>query len=61
MYASILVQNTSLFPNLYPILTIKSTLSFYGVNIAHIVVKSIQFSYIKYLYFCRKYRNYEKY
>jgi len=61
MYTSISVKNTSFFPSLYPILTVNLTLSFLKVNIEHIIVKYIQVSYTKYLYFCRKYSNYEKY
>jgi len=61
MYVGISDKNTSLFPNLYPILTVNLILSLRKVNIEHIIVKSIQFNYIKYLYFCRKYSNYEKY
>ncbi len=61
MYVGISIKNTSLFPNLYPILTVNLMLSLREVNIEHIIVKSIQFNYIKYLYFCRKYSNYEKY
>lgn len=61
MYAGISVKNTSLFSNLYPILTVNLMLTQHKVNIEHIIVKYIQVSYTKYLYFCGNYSNYEKY